>query len=126
MSAPGVTVLELVARHRRTAAEIERYNAATAETIRTLAEEYERAVRDSMPEWWTLAAVQQAKGWRAHWLRRRCQRLQHLGMARKGSNHHWLMRWDAVLELPDRQAPREEVDPGEDIDALAETLARTA
>lgn len=126
MSTPGVTVLQLVADHRRKADEFERYNPATAETIRALAAEYEQAVRDSMPEWWTLAAVQQAKGWSPKWLRARCEELLHVGKARKGKNHRWLMRWDAVLELPSRPERSEEIDPGDDLDALADELARSA
>lgn len=123
MSSPGVAVLERVKVHRQRAEDMAPYAPQQAELLRTLASEYERAVLDSMEEWWTLAAVQQAKPWSMKWLRERCRDLVGERKARKAENGHWEMRWDAVLALPSPPVRLEEIDVGEDLDALADALA---
>lgn len=123
MSTPGVAVLRLVEEHRRKAEVVAEFNPQEAEIIRGIAEAYESAVRESMPEWWSLPAVQQAKAWSLRSLRRRCRDLARSGRARKGANGRWEMRWDAVLELPDPPARFDDIEVGEDLDALADQLA---
>jgi len=122
MSTPGVAVLNRVDEHRRRASEMEPYAPQQAELLRTLADEYEREVLDSIEEWWTTAAVQQAKGWSMEWIRRKARELVGVGKARKTEGGHWEIRWDAVLALPNPPERLEELEV-DDIDALAEELA---
>ena len=122
MSAPGVAVLELVREQREKAAVVEEFNPTEAAFIRRIADQYEEAVKLSMPEWWTLAAVQAAKPWSMKALRRRARRLQSEGRARKNpGNGHWEIRWDAVMEMNDPPVRLEEVDP--DDEAMLDELA---
>lgn len=124
MSSPGVAVLDLVREHREKADVVAEYNPVTADTMRTMADEYERAVKDTIPEWWTLGMVRQAKPWSYKWLRRRCVDMESEGRARKSDTGRWEMRWDAVLELGNPQARLDPIQvAGEDLEALAEKLA---
>lgn len=118
---PGIAVLDLARRHREDADVVERYSSHDAEIIRRLADEYEDAVKRSLPEWWTLPAVQTAKPWSMKSLRRRAKALEQDGKARRGKNGHWELRWDAVLALPQPPVRLEEIDPEDE--AMLERLA---
>lgn len=123
MSTPGEAVLERVRRHREEAATMEAYAPEVARVLRAAAEQYERDVLAHTPEWWTLAAVQAAKGWTARTLHRMAARLEARGQARRGAAGRWEFRWDAVYAM--RSSPRQlqELEVGADLSALAETLA---
>ena len=124
MSTPGQAVLERVKRHRELASTMEAYAPDQARVMRELAGEYEAVVMSNMPEWWSLVAVQASKGWGQKWLRNRCKSLAEIGKAKKGENGRWIMRWDAVLETPDRPREQAEIDASRDLDELADELAR--
>ena len=122
VSSPSVAVLRLVREHREKADVVAEFNPTEADMIRNLAGYYERAVMDSIQEWWSLHAVQQAKGWSPKWLRGRCRELEAQGKARRhGGGGHWEMRWDAVLELPHPPVRADELDPEDE--SMIEELA---
>lgn len=124
MSTPGEAVLNRVKQHRERAAEIERFAPHVARVLREAADDYERDVMKHTPEWWTLSAVQATKGWSMKTLRRRAERLEPEGRARK--DPHWEIRWDAVYAMADAPSRTEEIEVGDDLDELALELATSA
>jgi len=103
---------------------MERWAPDAARVLREAADDYEREVLSHTPEWWSLPAVQAAKGWSMRTLHRMAARLETDGKARKTDGGRWEFRWDAVYEMKDSPRRLEEIEVDEDnISELAERLA---
>jgi hypothetical protein len=120
---PGERVLELVDIHRQEATIVERRgNPSQARLMRSMAEEYERVVTGSLPDWVTLQSVQEAKGWSDRWWWERCRDLEEEGLARKRAGR-WEIHRSALPGIPSKPGHMEEIEIGGDIRELAARLA---
>lgn len=120
---PGERVLEMTELHRLEAELLERRGLENeARLMRSIAEDYERVVRQAIPEWVSLDQAQRSKGWSDRWWRERCRELEPEDLARKHRGR-WQIHRSALADLPRKPGRQEEIEMEGDVRELAARLA---